>query len=85
MGSTAAFMLTGPSTKITNLGAVKIVLGVKRFALYLAFAMAFSLMCGLIVDFILIGEFGINIGSNYLKLRANISPAILVFYHCTHV
>lgn len=25
----AAFMLTGPSTKITNLGAVKIVLGVK--------------------------------------------------------
>jgi len=27
IGSAAAFMLTGPSTKITNLGAVKIVLG----------------------------------------------------------
>lgn len=27
MGSAAAFMLTGPSTKITNLGALKIVLG----------------------------------------------------------
>lgn len=29
-----AFMITGPDTKITNLGAVKIVLGTKRFALY---------------------------------------------------
>lgn len=33
MGSAAAFMITGPATKITNLGAVKIVLGVKRFLL----------------------------------------------------
>ena len=31
MGSAAAFMLTGPSTKITNLGALKIVLGLKHF------------------------------------------------------
>ncbi|MBO5496399.1 MAG: permease, partial [Oscillospiraceae bacterium] len=31
MGSAAAFMLTGPSTKITNLGALKIVLGMKHF------------------------------------------------------
>lgn len=31
MGSAAAFMITGPATKITNLGAVKIVLGAKRF------------------------------------------------------
>lgn len=31
MGSAAAFMITGPATKITNLGALKIVLGVKRF------------------------------------------------------
>ncbi|MDE6710009.1 MAG: permease, partial [Oscillospiraceae bacterium] len=29
MGSAAAFMITGPATKITNLGAVKIVLGIK--------------------------------------------------------
>lgn len=42
MGSASAFMLTGPSTKITNLGALKIVLGVKRFLLYLAFVMLFS-------------------------------------------
>lgn len=36
MGLAAAFMITGPATKITNLGAVKIVLGVRRFLLYLA-------------------------------------------------
>ncbi len=53
MGSAAAFMLTGPSTKITNLGALKIVLGVKRFLLYLAFVMAFSLATGLVVNLIL--------------------------------
>ena len=53
MGSASAFMLTGPSTKITNLGALKIVLGVKRFLLYLAFVMVFSLVTGLIVNLIL--------------------------------
>lgn len=43
-------MLTGPSTKITNLGAVKIVLGIRRFLLYLAFVMAFSLLTGIVVN-----------------------------------
>lgn len=52
MGSASAFMLTGPSTKITNLGALKIVLGVKHFALYIAFVMAFSLVTGLVVNLI---------------------------------
>lgn len=46
MGSAAAFMITGPATKITNLGAVKIVLGAKRFALYLAFVILFALVTG---------------------------------------
>ena len=50
MGSAAAFMLTGPSTKITNLGALKIAMGWKRFALYLAFVMAFSFVTGLVVN-----------------------------------
>lgn len=50
MGSAAAFMITGPSTKITNLGALKIVLGAKRFLLYLAFVMAFSLATGCVVN-----------------------------------
>ena len=53
MGSAAAFMLTGPSTKITNLGALKIVLGVKRFLLYLAFVMLFSFVTGMAVNIIL--------------------------------
>ncbi|MDE7244365.1 MAG: permease [Oscillospiraceae bacterium] len=52
MGSAAAFMITGPATKITNLGAVKIVLGAKRFALYWAFTIVFALLTGWIVDFI---------------------------------
>ena len=50
MGSAAAFMITGPSTKITNLGALKTVLGLGHFALYLLFVMAFSLMTGLVVN-----------------------------------
>lgn len=47
MGSAAAFMLTGPATKITNLGAVKIVLGMKRFLLYLAFIMVYAFLSGI--------------------------------------
>ncbi len=50
IGSAASFMLTGPSTKITNLGALKIVLGVKHFLLYLLFVMLFSLVCGFVVN-----------------------------------
>ena len=52
MGSAAAFMITGPATKITNLGALKIVLGVRRFVLYIAFVMVFSLITGLITNFV---------------------------------
>ena len=53
MGSAAAFMLTGPSTKITNLGALKIVLGMKRFLLYLAYVMVFSLVSGILVNLVI--------------------------------
>ena len=52
MGSAASFMLTGPATKITNLGAQKIVLGIKRFCLYLLFVMVFSFVTGVIVNII---------------------------------
>lgn len=52
MGSAAAFMITGPSTKITNLGALKIVLGIKRFLLYLAYVMAFSIVTGIVVNLV---------------------------------
>ena len=53
MGSAAAFMITGPATKITNMGALKIVLGMKNFILYIIFVMGFSLISGLLVNFIL--------------------------------
>ena len=53
MGSAAAFMLTGPATKITNLGAVKIVLGIRRFLLYIGFVMIFSLATGMLANLIL--------------------------------
>ncbi len=52
MGAAAAFKITGPTTKITNLGAVKIVLGAKRFLLYLAFSTAFSLATGAFIDWV---------------------------------
>lgn len=52
VGSAASFMITGPATKITNLGALKIVLGVKHFLLYLAYVMIFSLITGLLVNLI---------------------------------
>ena len=46
MGSAAAFMITGPATKITNLGAMKIVLGLRRFIIYILFTIGFALLTG---------------------------------------
>ena len=53
MGSAAAFMITGPATKITNLGALKIAMGWKRFALYILFVMLFSFLCGMAVNLLM--------------------------------
>lgn len=53
MGAAAAFMLTGPATKITNLGAVKIILGMKRFMLYIAYVIVFALVSGFLIDWLL--------------------------------
>ena len=50
VGSAAAFMITGPATKITNLGAVKIVLGLRRFLLYLGFSIGFAMVTGIIIN-----------------------------------
>ena len=46
-------MLTGPATKITNLGALKIVLGIRRFLLYWLYVILFALVTGLAVNMIL--------------------------------
>jgi uncharacterized membrane protein YraQ (UPF0718 family) len=51
-GAAVAFMLAGPATKFTNLGAVKIILGAKNFALYLAFSLVYAVVCGILTDMI---------------------------------
>jgi len=53
LGQATAFMIVGPATKITNLGAVKIILGVKRFIIYILFSVALSIIFGIAVDLIL--------------------------------
>jgi len=50
MGTAASFMIAGPAMKITNLGALKIVVGIKHFLLYVFFSIAFALCSGLIID-----------------------------------
>ncbi len=50
LGAAAAFMITGPATKITNLGALKIVLGAKHFALYLIYIVVFAVITGLLTN-----------------------------------
>jgi uncharacterized membrane protein YraQ (UPF0718 family) len=47
-----AFMIIGPATKITNFGALKIVLGVKNFVCYLAFIILFALLSGFCMDYV---------------------------------
>ena len=50
MGSAASFMITGLATKITNLGALKIVMGIRHFFLYLLYIIGFSLLTGVLVN-----------------------------------
>lgn len=52
-GSAMAFMIAGPATKLTNLGAMKIVLGARNFALYIGFSIIMSTAFGLVIDLIL--------------------------------
>ena len=49
----AAFMITGPATKITNLGALKVVLGIKHFLFYWAFIIIYSCVAGILINIIL--------------------------------
>lgn len=51
-GSAMAFMITGPATKLTNLSAVKIILGIRNFILYIGFNILFAIITGLTVDWI---------------------------------
>ena len=49
-GSAIAFMIAGPATKLTNLGAVKIVLGGRHFLCYILFSILLATGLGLAVD-----------------------------------
>ncbi len=53
LGAAAAFMLTGPATKLTNLAALKAVLGWRSFACYLIFVLLFAVGCGLLINLVL--------------------------------
>jgi uncharacterized membrane protein YraQ (UPF0718 family) len=52
LGSASAFMIAGPAMKITNLGALKIVLGIKGFLIYIFYSLGFALLTGFLLDLI---------------------------------
>lgn len=49
-GAAIGFALSGASTKLTNLSAVKIILGVKNFLAYVIFNIVFALVVGWLID-----------------------------------
>ena len=49
-GSVVAFLLSGAATKIAKLGAIKIVLGMRNFGIYLAFILLFSFVAGCVIN-----------------------------------
>lgn len=49
-GSAIAFLIAGPATKLTNLGAVKIVLGGRNFLCYIIFSIFLATLLGLAVN-----------------------------------
>ncbi len=51
-GAAVAFMITGPATKVTNLSAVKIILGIKNLILFIAFNFVFAILSGILIDWI---------------------------------
>ena len=53
MGAGVSFMITGPSTKITNLSALKTVLGIKHFVMYINIVVVYSILSGFITDYLL--------------------------------
>ncbi len=53
-GDALAFMLAGPATKINNLSAVKMILGIKHFCFYLIYCLLLAFMSGIVLEKILI-------------------------------
>lgn len=55
-GAAVAFMITGPATKFTNLGAVKMVLGKKNFARYIVYTILLAWIFGFISNLVTINR-----------------------------
>ena len=52
IGAAAAFMITGPATKLTNLAALKMVLGVKHYSLYVLFVLGYATVVGFLCNLV---------------------------------
>ena len=52
-GAATSFVITGPATKITNLGALKICLGIKNFIIYILYTIGFSIICGVLTNLVM--------------------------------
>ncbi|MDR0908957.1 MAG: permease [Spirochaetaceae bacterium] len=57
MGAASAFMITGQSMKITNMGAVKIIMGVRHFVFYIVFVIVSALVSGFITDILTTADY----------------------------
>ena len=54
LGAATTFMVIGPATKITNLGALKIIFSTRNFIIYLLFVAVISILTGVLVDLIFV-------------------------------
>ena len=52
-GDAMAFMLAGPTVKINNLSAVKMIFGARHFGLYIAYNFLFAMIAGWTIEFII--------------------------------
>jgi uncharacterized membrane protein YraQ (UPF0718 family) len=52
-GEAMSFMIAGPATKITNISAVKMILGARHFVFYLLFCIAFAIIGGVVTGIVL--------------------------------
>ncbi|KUK14244.1 MAG: permease [Synergistetes bacterium] len=55
VGEAVAFMIVGPATKFTNLGALKMILPVKHIVIYLVYFIFFAFLFGFVLNFFLGG------------------------------
>jgi uncharacterized protein len=52
LGAATTFMVIGPATKITNLGALKIIFSTRNFFIYILFVVVISILSGVLADLI---------------------------------